>query len=114
MPDCQVTGQIECHLPRGKGGPLARVDWRPLHSHNNHGAGPAEWRFKIMSGSHHHAFALNWAHSEAQVKQGKLPIAVPLAPDPADFQMLLEFLEKQFNINSLASIPIPPWEAELV
>ena len=45
------------------GGAIARIDWRPTHSHNNKGTGPVEFRFLEQKCSHHHRFDLNWENS---------------------------------------------------
>lgn len=90
--DRDVTFQIEYHSPSGKGGPFARVEWRPRSPHGNKGIGPAEFRFKDIVGCHFHPFDLNWNHSKVLVQRGMLPIAVPILPAPASYQDALAFV----------------------
>lgn len=114
LPNEAVTFQLECvHDPARRDLPIDRVDWRPLNPHNNRGKGPEEWQFVEISGSHHHKFGLNWLPDETRMLQRNLPIAIPLVPDPASFEDLIEFVRDCFRINSL-EIPIPPWEANLL
>ncbi len=78
-PDESVTFQLEYHPNKGaKGGALTRIEWRPLKPHNNKGIGPKELQHVSQTGTHHHPFDLNWAHSPNAVRKGDLPIAVPI------------------------------------
>ena len=117
FPDENVTAQLEYQLASGRppsAGPITRIDWRPFHFHNNKGKGPDELRFIQQSGSHHHGFELNWDDENGLVLAGNLPIAIPLDPDPASFQELLERIDLEFNLKNVSEIPAPPWEALLV
>ena len=77
-----VTFQIEVDSkdhPKGK--PMVRFEWRPKSPHGNKGLGPVELRHETQKDTHLHCFDLNWAHSEANVRKGHLPIAVPIDRD---------------------------------
>lgn len=116
MPDRALSAQIEYHPPGGgrQGGPICRIEWRPIRPHNNKGVGPEKWRFRTLNGSHHHPFDLNWAHSETGVRRGRLPIAVPIEDDPSTYRQALAFFGKEFRIKGVESLPVPPWERRLL
>ena len=44
MPDRQVVFQLEYRAAGISGGPICRIEWRPLSGHNNRGIGPKEFR----------------------------------------------------------------------
>jgi hypothetical protein len=113
LPEEAVTFQLEYRPPpkvRLRGGPLWRIEWRPLSGHSNKGRGPPELRFKLQTGSHHHPFDLNWAEEPKAVRRGNLPIAVPF---PADFEDtydgLVAFVGQQFKIGNIGVVTTPPW-----
>jgi hypothetical protein len=113
-PDEAVTFQLEYIPPRAnvRGGPLWRLEWRPVSPHDNKGVGPPEWRFRKQAGSHHHPFTLNWDAQARLVRRGNLPIAVP-NPDMADasYDGFVAFAAEQLKIPGLhASAVPPPWQ----
>lgn len=116
MPDRALTAQIEYHPEHGprKGGPICRIEWRPVKTHNNKGVGPEELRFLPQIGSHHHPFELNWTHSETRVRRGELPIAVPINDDPATYRQALAFVGNEFRIKGVENLSAPPWEERLL
>lgn len=115
MPDEAVTCQIEYHPPRGGvGGALCRIEWRPLSGHNNKGLGPPEHQHRLIRGSHHHRFDLNWGVAPKSVRRGNLPVAVPLNDDPADFETLLALVSKEFNIANIGLVSHPPWRPVMI
>jgi hypothetical protein len=114
MPDEMVTAQIEFHPPGEAGGPLARIEWKPLSSHNNRGLGPKEYRHRLIEGCHHHAFESNLKFAEIEIRKGRLPVALPLRESPADFDALLDLVSKEFRITNIHWIEAPPWEPLLV
>src|SRR4051794_26554456 len=67
LPDREVIFQLEYHHSEIIGGPVARLEWKPLNSHNNRGLGPKHLRHKIQTESHHHRFDLNWQRSREGV-----------------------------------------------
>lgn len=110
-PQRSVTFQIEYLPPKRqpRGGPLARVEWKPLRPHNNKGIGPTEYRHTAIVGSHIHPFDLNWNHSAAQLRKGSLPIAVPISESVDTYEEILDFVEKKFKIKGVSELPHPPW-----
>jgi hypothetical protein len=112
-PDRNVSFLIVHETLQLRPKPVARIDWKPFHEHNNKGNGPPELRFKVISGSHHHRFQENWDSVTATVIGKNLPVAVPIDPDPPDFSALLALLKKEFRILNAESIDVPPWEAAL-
>ncbi len=115
LPDELVTMQVEYHPAAEPGGPLARVEWRPISTHNNKGRGPVVWQNRIISGSHYHPFDLNLQYAENHLRRGgNLPIAIPLNGSPANFRELIEFVKKEFRIFNLELVVEPPWEPTLV
>lgn len=114
LSDRNVTFQLECHRPQIVGGPVCRIEWRPLNGHSNKGLGPKEFRHVIQVGSHHHRFDLNWARSPEGVLRGDLPIAVPIIDDPQNFRALLALVGKEFRINKIQQVTVPPWEPAML
>jgi hypothetical protein len=102
MPDEMITCLVEYHPDGEVGGPLSRLEWRPLKVHNNKARGPAEWQNKLIKGCHHHRFDLNLQYAAVELAKGaKLPIAVQLTASPANFALLKE---------SPSCISAPNWE----
>jgi hypothetical protein len=107
--DRDVAFQLEFHGSQIIGGPICRIEWRPLSGHSNKGLGPKEYRHILQTGSHHHRFDLNWGHSQEGVLRGEIPIAVPILDDPENFRALLALVGKEFRINKIQQITVPPW-----
>lgn len=116
LPDQTVAFQLEYFPPSRspRGGPICRIDWLPLSAHNNKGAGPEEFRHMLIRGSHHHPFEVNWAHAPAKLRKGILPIALPIVESLTSFTEALAFAGKEFRINNVSSVPVPPWERALL
>ena len=113
MADRHIVVQIE-HDPFAEyGGAICRMEWRPFNSHSNRGVGPKEFRFKEIRCSHHHQFELNWQYCEKQVRQGKLPLAVPIEPDPINCREFLALVGNSFKISDIQRVGVPPWEPSL-
>jgi len=112
--DRHVTFQLEYRHSQIIGGPVARIEWRPLNPHNNKGLGPKRLQHVIQTSSHHHLFDLNWRRSEEGVLKGDLPIAVPLEGEPKNFRALLAVVGKKFRINNIQIIPLPPWQPRML
>lgn len=113
-PDADVVFQLEHHPFSEFGGPICRMEWKPLRGHTNKGCGPKALQFREIRGSHHHPFDLNWAHSEKEVKRGKLPIAIPIEPEPTNFRDFLAIIGKAFKIKNIQLIAVPEWQAVLL
>jgi hypothetical protein len=115
LPDEMLVFQIEYHPPAERGGPLARIEWKPLSSHNNKGNGPPKWRNQMIRGCHYHRFDLNLKYAPKALRQGaNLPIAVPLDDSPENFYGLLDLVKKEFRINNIEWLAVPPWEPSLI
>lgn len=112
-PDEDYMLQLEYCPGRKRGGPLDRIDWRPFHTHENKGRGPALYRFMRIEGSHHHQFELNWHEPERRMLTGNLPVAVPLTPQINTPRELFEFAEDWFRIAGLRRCPLPRWQGTL-
>jgi hypothetical protein len=113
LPDRHVMCQLEYRPPFQIVEPFCRIDWRPLKPHNNHGRGPEEYRFREMTGSHHHPFGLNWDAQRNQMLKENLPIGVPIDPDPSGFRQLLALVSKEFRITNAEEVPLPSWDMML-
>ena len=113
MADEMVTDQIEYHQHAEGGGPLARIEWKPLSGHNNRGRGPKAWQHRVIQGCHHHSFALNQKYAAKEIGRGPLPIALPLEQSPPKFDELLNLVGKEFRITNIEWVEIPPWEPAL-
>jgi hypothetical protein len=112
--DREVIFQLEYHRPQIVGGPVCRIEWRPLNAHNNKGLGPKEWRHMLQTGSHHHRFDLNWARSPEACLRGDIPVAVPINDDPKNFRALLALVGKEFRVNKIQQITVPPWAPTMI
>lgn len=112
--DEEVMFQLEYHPVGSRVCQLARIDWRPIHTHDNGNRGPDEWRLVNISESHYHSFNLNWFPSENRMLLPNLPIATPIRPDPADFATLLALTAELFRIDDMASVPVPEWTVDLL
>lgn len=107
--DREVVFQLEFHRQEIVGGSICRIEWKPLNIHNNKGLGPQKFRYIQQKYSHHHRFDLNWERSQEAVLKGDLPIAIPLDPDPPNYRELLAVVGKEFRINKIQSVTVPPW-----
>jgi hypothetical protein len=114
LPEELVTVQLEYYPALEPGGPFSRLEWKPLSGHNNKGRGPKEWRHRQIIGCHHHEFELNMKYAEKDLRRGVLPIALPLADSPSNFDGLLVRIKKEFRIVNVEWIEAPPWEPVLV
>lgn len=114
LPDRGVTFQLEYHAPQIIGGPICRIEWRPLSAHSNKGLGPKPLRHVLQTESHHHRFEDNWKHSPEAVLRGDLPIAVPVNDDPKNFRELLALVGKEFRIRGIQRITVPPWAPVMI
>lgn len=109
-PEESVTFQLEYFPPKRqpRGGPMERIEWRPLRAHNNKMLGPPHLHNVLQRCTHHHDFQLNWTHSQTAVRKGDLPISIPIEPEPS-LNEILEFVGKAFRISPIGWVPPPPW-----
>lgn len=71
MAEEAVTCQIEYHERRKIGGPFCRIDWKPVHCHDNKANGPVDLRHKRFTfETHHHQFEINWTYAASMVRRG--------------------------------------------
>jgi hypothetical protein len=105
--------QLEYIAAGRKLGPLDRIDWNPIHTHNNRGKGPPELQFIPQTGSHHHTFDWNWLPDEGRMRTSNLPVAIPLSPDPVTVAELFGFAEGYFRIKGLGKQQLPEWQEDL-
>lgn len=92
--------------------PLARLEWRIGHTNPNQG--PPELRLYECEGTHIHAFDLNYLVTEGRMRQGNLPIARDVDPDPDSVEAFLAFAEKSLRINGVAGLKLPRVQRLLV
>src|SRR5581483_8590567 len=104
LQDRELIFQLEYRHAQIAGGPCCRIEWRPLSAHNNKALGPRQFRHVLLTGSHHHPFDLNSAHSKEAVLRGELPIAIPINDDPKNYRALLGLVGKEFNIAAIQQI----------
>jgi len=104
-PDQNVTFQIEYLFKSFRATPVARIDWRPPSPHQNRNVGPAEWRWVRIDGSHLHPFGQNFdwmvADGVPLADYMRLPVAVPLDPDPDSVTGLVTVMGRWFNIDGV-------------
>jgi hypothetical protein len=112
LPEQAVMVQLEYPQSDRRDHAIDRINWKPIHDHCNQGKGPEEYRFIPFEGTHRHAFDLNWLPEEGRLLVKNLPVALPVRPDPATYQELLEFAGECFRINNLTAIEPPPWKEE--
>lgn len=69
-------------------------------------------------GSHVHPFQENF---DWMVGDGvpvadymRLPVAVPLTPEPEGVLALVTAMGQLFNVEGVEAIPVPPWEPRLL
>jgi hypothetical protein len=102
--DRSVTGQPSVRIDR--------VDWRPIHRHNNNGIGPDHLRFKIIEESHRHNYYENLT-SDGKMRSGNLPVAIPIEEKLETFQSLVDFVAEIYKIEDLKLLMPPPWSEDL-
>lgn len=85
---------------------LERLEWRADHTNPN--CGPEELRLLEMECcTHHHAFDLNYLPLEDRMREGNLPLARPIEPDPPTIEAFLALAEKILRIKGLTRIVVP-------
>lgn len=114
QPDKACHFMLRATDTRGTYHLLERIDWRPVHSHNNKGQGPAELRYTIQRTAHAHSFEMNWVKAEERMLSGGVPLAAPIDIDGLEVEDAFKFAAKRFNIATGKVIfPPPPWEPDL-
>lgn len=114
QPDRAVMIQLEYNPPKGRHERLIRIEWRPLSPHTNNNRAPEPYRLMIIRTSHIHRFGDNYHVAGQRMLRPNLPHAVPLEPDPANFNELLAVASKELRISDLDRVAAPPWQARMV
>jgi hypothetical protein len=115
-PDAAVTLGLRWTEAPGRYSHFDRLDWRPVHDHNNKGIGPVALRFRLIGGTHHHRLAHNGALEMGLLRAmaENLPIAEPVLPEPASWEAFLNIGAQRWRIRDLVNIPYPPWQYGLL
>lgn len=109
MPDTDVTFNLSFKPAYGYSGALSRLDWNPLHTHDNKGLVKGEWKWKRMYETHFHPFADNYACGLQWMFQNNLPIAYPLVFPLQNFREMLDYLGQTLQISDVQRIAPPIW-----
>lgn len=112
--DRDVLFQLEVGIPGQRSRlPLTRIEWRPnSDTHKNPGANGTT--AKLIFGSHHHTNAANWLEDQGRMREGNLPWAEVIEPDPSSYIEFLDLVRVRFRINGITDILVPNWEPKLV
>lgn len=87
---------------------LSRCCWRPTNTHTNKAWGPSGFEFaRFVKESHQHLFEDNWLPHELRMRNGSLPGARPISPDPSTLSDFIAFCGECFKINNIGMIEIP-------
>jgi hypothetical protein len=108
-PDSDLTFQIEMRYG-SFWHPLCRLDWRPKRPHTDQ-AGPIGER-RSFSGSGWHSFSNNASYGLWALRDGNLPRAVPLDPDPQNFNDVLNMIKTMMMVENVEAIPRPEWDMQ--
>jgi hypothetical protein len=112
--DRDVLFQLEIGIPGKRTRlPLARLEWRP-HSPTHKNPATGGEPSCLIFGSHHHTHEANWLEQEGRMREGNLPFAESLNPDPSTYQDFLDLVRIRFRINGINNIMMPVWEPKLV
>ncbi len=116
MPDAAVTLGLRWTGTPGRYSHFDRIDWRPVHVHNNKGMGPVNLRFRLIEGTHHHPLGQNAALEIGLLKAmaENLPIAEPVLPEPISWEAFLAIAARRWRIHDLFNTPYPPWQYGLL
>lgn len=112
-PESSVTFSLLYRPATGLSGPIARLDWRPVHSHKNGGRVAGDWKWKSIETTHLHGYDMNRSMGWARMVQNNLPIALPVDEDLRDFRALLGYSGRIWNISDMQRVPVPEWQNRL-
>lgn len=88
-----------------------RMDWRPIHPHTNT-CGPKDLR-GLTSHTGIHDFPCNAKLGLLRMQAEDLPLCIPVADDPHDFDAFVRYALRQLRVSPTEPIPGPPWSATL-
>lgn len=91
---------------------LWRLDWKPLHTHDNKG-NPKELAFATLIDSHQHSFADNFLENERRMRAGNLPAARPFPNNPNALSDFVAFGGKLFRIKDIERIELPQFSPDM-
>lgn len=96
-----------------------RIDWRPRTPHSNGADAPSPLKLMLIPAgiSQRHPLAENAALRCGIVSamlDDNLPVAAALDPEPSDWDSLLRQAGAIWSVDNMGSIPLPPWEEELL
>lgn len=112
--DRDVLFQLEVGIPGKRTRlPLTRIEWRP-HSQTHRNPPVNGKPSPLIFGSHHHTNAANWLEDQGRMREGNLPFAHPINPDPQTYEEFLDLVRISFRINGINTIGLPSWEPKLV
>jgi hypothetical protein len=116
MPDAAVTLGLRWTGAPGRYSHFDRLDWRPIHVHNNKGMGPIDLKFRLIEGTHHHRLSQNAALEMGLLKAmaENLPIAEPVLSEPVSWEAFLAIAAQRWRIHDLVTAPYPPWQYGLL
>lgn len=90
--------------------PIARFDWRPPRAHINR-VGPHRG---LTSFTGLHPFEENAALGLSAMVANNLPVSLPVAPEPANFEQAVAYVCATFNLAFRNELPTPPWSPSLI
>lgn len=97
---------------RGETYRITRVDWRPRAPHTNK-KGTSDIKGTTVWTSIHH-FERNAALGLSVMQNNNLPIALPIEPEPDDFEALLRYIGDTLSLTNAHEIPVPRWSKSLL
>lgn len=93
---------------------LWRCCWKPFHVHTNKAWGGPELSLQRFDRvSHHHPFLDNFVPNESRMRNGSLPAARLINPDPATLGEFIAFCGECFKINNMGLIEVPQRSGDL-
>jgi len=112
--DRDAIFQLEYAPAGSKGMGLSRCCWRPNNTHTNKRWGPPGFEFcRFVKTSHQHWFEDNWLPHERRMRNGNLPAARPISPDPSTLSDFIAFCGEYFKINNIGLVETPTRTADL-
>ena len=88
-----------------------RMDWRPVYSHTNR-CGPRELK-GLRSETGIHEFECNAKLGLERMQLDDLPLCIPVANEPHDFDAFIRCVSQALKIAFLEPILSPPWSPTL-
>lgn len=109
LPDEDVSFQL-CLAEPSDTFPITRFDWRPPRAHTN----KVGSHKGVTSFTGVHPFEENASLGFANMVAGNLPVSLPVAPEPGDFEQAVAYVCATFNLAFQNSLPTPPWSLSLI